>query len=187
MAGVFPFYADRWLGGTRVLSLEERGAFADWIATYVTRDGVFADDLALFATTWGCDIRIAKRLRGALIAKGKLYSEGGLVHQVLIKSVVAKVIAKSTVRADAAFKRWQNHRENNGGTHANADANASDGTMHMHMPSTKTLEESTSSLGESQQPPPVEKVAPPPQPPQSLAELNQAMGWSPAGTRKPFT
>jgi uncharacterized protein YdaU (DUF1376 family) len=168
VTGIVPFYVDRWVGGTRGLSLEQRGAFIDWIAGYAARDGVFPNDLQLFAEVWGCDIRVAKRLRGQLLTKGKLYVDGDLVHQVLIKSVVAKVIAKSTIRADAAFKRWQNHRENNGGTHANASANASDEPMHMHMPSTEPQEYTGSSPGESQQPPPVDNPkATPPQTPQT--------------------
>jgi uncharacterized protein YdaU (DUF1376 family) len=197
VAGVVPFYVDRWLAGTRGLSLEERGAFADWIASYGARDGVFPDDIKLFAEVWGCDPRVARRLRAQLLAKGKLYIDGELVHNFLAKSVVAKVIGKSAVRADAAFKRWKNHRENNGGHNANASANASDETMQMHMPSSKTPRENYSSLGESQQTPHVDN---PPEgsrapladgslarPPETLADLNQRMGWSPAGTRKPFT
>jgi uncharacterized protein YdaU (DUF1376 family) len=195
MVAYVPLYVDRWLAGTAGLSREEKGAFIDWIASYAARDGLFPDDLGLFATVWGCDIRVAKRLRGALMAKGKLYVEGDLVHQVLIKSVVANAIAKSAVCTDAAFKRWENYRKNNGGGHANADADALKGSMRTHMqePGNHKEERIDPYLGESQQPPPVEKVepvAPPPQtpqPPQALADLNQRMGWSPAGTRKPFT
>ena len=65
MTGIIPWYVDRWLGGTRVLSLEERGAFADWISAYAARDALFPDDITLFAQVWGCNTQKARRLRGA--------------------------------------------------------------------------------------------------------------------------
>src|SRR5262245_6873440 len=120
MAGIVPFYVDRWLAGTVELSLEEEGAFIRWVASYASRDGLFPDDIKLFAHVWRCDTRRAKRLRTGLMAKGKLYSEGGLIHQVFAKSVVSKAISKSEQATNAAFKRWENHRVNN----RNGDASA---------------------------------------------------------------
>src|SRR5262245_43705762 len=106
MTGIIPLYVDRWLTGTRVLSLEERGAFIDWVATYAARDCLFPDDLDLFASTWNCGRRQAARLRAALLAKGKLYSKGGFIHQTFANYVVTKAIAKSEQATNAAFKRW---------------------------------------------------------------------------------
>src|SRR5262245_8201424 len=191
MVAYVPWYVDRWLAGTRVLSLEERGAFSDWVASYAARDGLFPDDLNLLAAIWGCNTRKAKRLRGRLITAGKLYVEDGCLHQTFAKECVSKAIAKSAVSTNSAFKRWQNYRKNNGNGAANAHASADQSSMqtHMHGPGNHKEERNLPSFGESQQPPPVEKVepvAPPPQPPQTLHELNQAMGWSPAGTRKPY-
>src|SRR5262245_6169862 len=95
MVGIIPWYVDRWLGGTRVLSLEERGAFTDWIASYAARDGLFPDDLELFASVWGCNSQKARRLRRDLLAKGKLHIEDGFVHQNFAKTVIFRAIAKS--------------------------------------------------------------------------------------------
>jgi hypothetical protein len=124
MARVVPFYPDHWLAGTADLSRDEKACYIDWIASYSSRDGLFPDDIRLFASIWGCDIRVAKRIRRQLFAKGKLYKEGDFVHQVLIKSVVHKVLAKSAQATDAAMKRWKNYRENNGTLFADAYASA---------------------------------------------------------------
>ena len=153
MVGFFTFYADRWLAGTVELSFRERALYIDWIASYAARDGVFPDNIALFREVWRCDLRVAKRVRAALITKGKLYVEDGLVHQVLIKSAVAAAIARSTKSTDAAFKRWENYRKNKATPDADACANADQKSMPTHMPNTNSSKNRPTN-GENQQAPP---------------------------------
>jgi len=190
MVAYVQFYVDRWLGGTEGLSLEQEGAFIRWVAGYAARDGLFPDDISLLAKVWRCNARKAKRLRAQLLAKGKLYVEDGCLHQTFAKHCVNKAISKSEVSTNSAFKRWQNYRENNGGTHANACANADQSSMqtHMHGRGNHNKEKKASYLGESQQPPPVENpeaTPPAPKPPHhaTRAELEAAF----TKRRGPFT
>src|SRR5262245_804507 len=158
MVAWVPWYFDRWLAGTRVLSLEQRGAYADWIASYGARDGLFPDDIDLLARLWGCNARKAKRLRAQLLAAGKLYAEDGCLHQTFAKECVSKSIAKSEVSTNNAFKRWKNYRENNGNGHADAYANADQSSMQTHMQSRGNHKEERKNLTleRTSNPPPVE-------------------------------
>src|SRR5262245_37311822 len=109
MVAIVPWYLERWVSGVAALSLEEEGAYSSWVANYGLRDGLFPDDLRLLATIWRCNVQKAKRLRLQLLAKGKLYSEGGFLHQIFAKHCVSVSIAKSNQATAAAFKRWKNH------------------------------------------------------------------------------
>lgn len=188
MVGITPFYVDRWLGGTRILTLDERGAFADWIAAYAARDGLFPDDINLLANLWGCTTRKAKRLRVSLIAKGKLYSEDGCLHQTFAKLVVNRAIAKSEQATNAAYKRWENYRKANGNTNATAGASAYASAEQSAYATPREERKKASSPGEIQQPPPVENpkaTPPPPKPPHQATRADLEAAF--AKHRGPFT
>lgn len=66
------FSPDEWLAGTRELSLEERGAYWDVCALIYSRGGPVLDDERWLAKALACDVRTWRRIRGRLLAVGKL-------------------------------------------------------------------------------------------------------------------
>jgi len=62
-----------WIGGTRELTLEERGAYNDIIHLLYARDGDLPDDEKFIARYLGCRPQVWRRLRALLLAKGKIH------------------------------------------------------------------------------------------------------------------
>ena len=73
----FPLFHRDFRGGTRKLSLEERGAYMELLMLmYDARSGV-EDDEAGVAAELGCDRRVWRRIRQKLLDVGKIEIEGG--------------------------------------------------------------------------------------------------------------
>jgi uncharacterized protein YdaU (DUF1376 family) len=68
------------LEGMVELSFEERGAYNTILDLMYAREGDLADDAITIARLSHSDVRIWKRLRKKLIAKGKLFVHNGKLH-----------------------------------------------------------------------------------------------------------
>jgi uncharacterized protein YdaU (DUF1376 family) len=71
------FFPDEFLVGTAVLSLEESGAYIKVISLIYSRGGPIDDDERWLSRAISADVRSWRRLRGALIEKGKLTAMDG--------------------------------------------------------------------------------------------------------------
>ena len=69
-----------WLHGTRKLTLEERGAYADVIELIMSHDGRLEDDDEHIAGWLRCHLRKWRTIRSRLIDAGKLYVSDGFLH-----------------------------------------------------------------------------------------------------------
>jgi uncharacterized protein YdaU (DUF1376 family) len=94
------YYADEFLGGTAILSLEETGAYIKVISLIYSCGGPVEDDEQGVARAIGADVRTWRRLRHALLDKGKLIAEGGK----LVNRRCATELAKAHRRIDEARK-----------------------------------------------------------------------------------
>jgi uncharacterized protein YdaU (DUF1376 family) len=65
---------------TRELKLDERGAYSDILDLIYMAEGPIPDDLRSIAFKLHCDLRQWKRIRGRLLALGKLFLVGGKLH-----------------------------------------------------------------------------------------------------------
>lgn len=128
MANSYLRHPDNYLTGTRRLSLEERGAYADIIDLYISRDGDLPDDDRGMAYDLACDMRIWRRVKASLIEVGKIEIEGGFIVPRGARTTLAKCLAKSVSAKEAADTRWSRKRRkqlnNNETHHANASADA---------------------------------------------------------------
>ena len=73
---------NRWFTGTRnILTLEEKGFYADLIEAYMDRDGDLPNDSTVLARTSGCRPQSVKRLLLSLLKKNKVRvdAEGKLI------------------------------------------------------------------------------------------------------------
>lgn len=74
----FRWLPAKWLAGTRMVSLEGRGAYADYISIMREGDGTLPDERTKDGLEWHCrmlavrDGRTVKRVVGELLAKRKL-------------------------------------------------------------------------------------------------------------------
>jgi uncharacterized protein YdaU (DUF1376 family) len=177
----FKFDPHAFLEGTLGLDAEERGFYVTLLCLLYARDGEGVTD-ELVCKAMGCRPQVWRRVKTDLIGKGKVREVFGKLTANRVETelhTAHKLIEKMSYLGKlSAAKRLQNNE-----LWQRLRPTATDGTT--------TTRKNNLTNGESQQPPPpVEKAEPPPQtpqPPQSLADLNHRMGWSPAGTRKPFT
>ena len=65
------------LEGMMGLTLEERGAYNTLLDLIYSHEGSFPDDASVITRWLGCDPRVWRRIRTALINSGKLYIHGG--------------------------------------------------------------------------------------------------------------
>ncbi|MBY0448106.1 MAG: YdaU family protein [Hyphomonadaceae bacterium] len=92
----FPLFHRDFRGGTRKLSLEERGAYFELLMLMYDAKGAIDDDEAGISAELGCDKRVWRRLRAKLLAAGKLdLSDGKLsnaraLHEIGIQIRVSE-------------------------------------------------------------------------------------------------
>lgn len=70
------FYTDDWAGGTRSLTIEQKGFYFECLVRMWERKGPLPNDVAWVARAIQCDPRQARRLLAALIEEGKLEIDG---------------------------------------------------------------------------------------------------------------
>lgn len=68
------------LQGMACLSLEERGAYNTILDLLYARDGHLPDNEAELSRLMHCDVRVWRRVRRRLMDLGKLYVNGGNLH-----------------------------------------------------------------------------------------------------------
>jgi uncharacterized protein YdaU (DUF1376 family) len=173
-----PLFTDAWKADTLHLSYAQRGLYLDLLVEMWRTPGcrVPNDDAWLAQHLRLSGQEVAEALRP--IIREFCQSDGNHLTQKRLKKEFVYAFERAG-RLSALAKRRK--RKANG-------PNGSRSAAAVGQPNLSLKEERNLSSGESQQPPPVENVepvAPPPQPPQSLADLNHRMGWTPAGTRKP--
>lgn len=111
-----------------MLTLEERGAYADVIDLYIARDGDLPNDDRRFSYDLACDQRVWRRIKKVLIDAGKIEIIEDMVVPTGGPTTLAKCIARSVNAKEAADSRWRkkniNPLKNNKTGYAGADANA---------------------------------------------------------------
>lgn len=75
------WYPEAWIDGTRKLSPEERGIYADLLNFMYRRNGPLEDDERDLAYLLHVDRRVWKRIRRQLIEKGKIEVADGYITQ----------------------------------------------------------------------------------------------------------
>lgn len=168
---------DAALAGMAELSLEERGAYNSLLDLLYSRDGNVPDDDVFCARVFHCRPQVWRRLKLALMAKGKVRELDGKLtaNRVETELQTAHKLMENMARLGrlSAEKRKQTNE-----ILQRFRSAATEGTT--------TTRKKASSNGEIQQPPPVENP-PAQEPPKTLADLNQHMGWTPPKPRGPFT
>lgn len=128
MAKSYLRYPDNWLVGTRRLTLEERGAYADLLDLYISRDGDLPNNDRHMAYDLACDLRVWKRIKQALLDAGKIEILKDVVVPTHAATTLATCVAKSVAAKDAANSRWRkrsinplkNNETDNAGAYAAA-------------------------------------------------------------------
>lgn len=87
-------YPLAYLDGTRRLSLEERGAYADLLELIMYHGGSVDDDCKYLAAEMHCDIRVWRRIRIRLLVAGKIYTENGKIHNKRADKEAHEAIAR---------------------------------------------------------------------------------------------
>ena len=98
--------------GMEGLSMEERGfCWTGWLKMYARMGGFPADD-HVGARIMGCDVRLYRRLRTALVgqASSKFYVDDGLLKNSRVEREIAEFCREHRRRRDAALEREAKRR-----------------------------------------------------------------------------
>jgi hypothetical protein len=107
MANSYLRFPNNFFMGTRMLTLEERGAFNDLLDLYLARDGDLPDHPRQRAYDLAIDQRIWSRIRKQLIEAGKIEIKDGIILPTGGDKTLARCLARSLAAADAANRRWR--------------------------------------------------------------------------------
>ena len=107
MANSYLRFPNNFFGGTRALSLEERGAFNDILDIFIARDGDLPDHPRNRAYDLAVDMRVWKRVRNRLIEAGKIEVKDGVIIPRGGLSTLATCLARSVAAREAADSRWR--------------------------------------------------------------------------------
>jgi uncharacterized protein YdaU (DUF1376 family) len=91
------------LNGMMELSLEERGAYNTVLDLIYSRDGNLHDDDRFIAGWLRVDVRVWKRIKGALLARGKLYVDGDLLRNERADAEVLSALSRVGSARDAGL------------------------------------------------------------------------------------
>lgn len=143
----FAFYADDYVGGTRRMTLSERGAFTD-LLSHQWLEGAIPDDDDEICRLIGAFPEEWQKVKSKVLRKFVL-TDAGYVNERLEKERDEREGIRKK-RVDAATKRWEEQKAREA---AQADANAqakadSNGAVLLHA-STATATASTTSLSSS--------------------------------------
>ena len=112
MAKSYLRHPDNFFTGTRTLTLEQRGAYNDLLDLYISFDGVMLDNCQQIARQLAVDLRVWRRIRGELIAAGKLEIRGTYLVPTGAATTLARCLATSVAGRKAADSRWHKHGSN---------------------------------------------------------------------------
>lgn len=101
----FRFYPRDYFEATRVLTLEERGAYMDIICLEMMLEGVLRDDDDLLSHHLHISKRKWRPLKAALVAHGKLSVEDGMIVNDRCVRELAALMDERRNRSDAAASR----------------------------------------------------------------------------------
>lgn len=177
-----PLWTDAWIADTHYMTITARGAYMDLLILMWRTPGCrVPDDDAWLAQQLHLTAAELRDILRPVIAR-HCQSDGNHITQKRLKREFRNAFERSG-RLSALHKR----RKNNGSPPYGSSSTADDDQEQSRNPKPNLNTNNLSSSGEVQQP---EKAEPRPfraltSPSPELAEINQRMGWSPAGTRKP--
>lgn len=102
---------DAALGGMSVLTLEERGAYNGLLDVLYSCDGIVPDvdeDVARMLTI---DVRVWRRLKAQLMARGKVWVEDGMLQAKRVEATLAEAGALSEKQRHLSHLRWEQFRK----------------------------------------------------------------------------
>lgn len=102
---------DRALAGMVDLSLRERGAYNTILDLLYSRDGCLRDDDDAIRRAMGCHGNEWRAVKAKLIAKGKIWAEGGFLHANGVDEAVSEAADFSEVQRKRVAKRWEKARK----------------------------------------------------------------------------
>lgn len=106
MANAYLRYPNNFFTGTRVLTLEQRGAYNDLLDLYVARDGHLVDDDRTRAHDLAIDVRMWRRLKRELHELQKIELDGLFIIPKNGAETLTKCRASSEKGKRAAAARW---------------------------------------------------------------------------------
>lgn len=99
--------SDAALSGMAELTFEERGAYNSLLDLLYSRDGNVPDDDAFCARVFHCRPQMWRRLKAALIAKGKVHETGGKLTANRVETTLKEARNYSESQSFKAKKRWK--------------------------------------------------------------------------------
>lgn len=189
--------------GMHGMSLEEKAVYRDVLDLIYQKNGHVPDDDKFIAGWIGCDVRIWRRIKDALVAKERIYIHAGMVRDSKADVRVAKEVAMATSQRQNSLLgglankgKWERIKRKPNGYDSPPASPAP--TAHRLAPSYLVSKKDLSSfsLTPSEQPQPSQELAKPVQPPGSLASAlvgsaltRPAMGTAVPGDNleRPFT
>ena len=103
----FKFYPRDWLEATRGMSLEERGAYIDFICLFMESEGDLADDDNWIRHQMHVPKQRWKKMKTALIGHGKISIHGDrLINERCLREL-DELMAKSAQNSKNIQKRWK--------------------------------------------------------------------------------
>jgi uncharacterized protein YdaU (DUF1376 family) len=98
---------DAALAGMAELTLEECGAYNKIIDLLYSRDGLLPDDDTVLRRLLGCHGNQLRSVKAALLRKGKIWIEDGLLKANRVDSVLKEAGNFSETQRKRAGKRWE--------------------------------------------------------------------------------
>lgn len=86
------FFGDDWGGGTRTLTLEQRGFYVELLNAMWAEKGPVSAEPSYLSKKIGCDPRVARRVRDELVKAGKITISGGRIRNARMEKEIAKAI-----------------------------------------------------------------------------------------------
>lgn len=101
-----------WLGGTLGMELELEGAYCRFLNRLYQRGKPLPDDDRIMATLMGLSLRVWKRIKGALMAVGKVVARQGCLTNPRFEKERLKRAERIKQAAANAHARWEANRAN---------------------------------------------------------------------------
>ena len=102
---------DAALAGMAELTLQERGAYNSIIDLLYSRDGALPNDDTMIRRVLGCHGHEWRAVKAKLIAKGKIWIEGGYLKAKRVESVLKEASNFSQTQRKRATNRWETERK----------------------------------------------------------------------------
>ena len=102
---------DAALGGMAELSFAECGAYNRLIDLLYSRDGQVLDDDVFCARCFHCNPRTWRKLKKRLIARGKVWAEGGYLHATRVDETIIQAGIVSENQRNKVRMRWERARK----------------------------------------------------------------------------